>query len=71
MKNKFSEKQINDIECNRTPTGYVWHHNEAPGKMELVKRIDHDRCVGGVAHTGGNALWGSGTGNKFEKGESF
>ena len=44
--------------CVDTPSGYVWHHNEETGKMQLVKVEDHDRTQGGAAHTGGKALWG-------------
>lgn len=58
LRKKFTPEQLKDIEENRTPTGYVWHHNEEPGKMQLVKREDHDRTIGGAAHTGGNILWG-------------
>ena len=71
LRSKFTDEQLKDIENNRTPTGYVWHHNETPGKMELVKRSDHDRAIGGAAHTGGSALWGPDSVNKSEKGESF
>lgn len=71
LRSRFTDEQLNDIENNRTPTGYVWHHNEVPGKMELVKRCDHDRAIGGAAHTGGSALWGPDSVNKSEKGESF
>lgn len=71
LRSKFTDEQLNDIKNNRTPTGYVWHHNETPGKMELVKRSDHDRAIGGAAHTGGSALWGPDSVNKTEKGESF
>lgn len=37
LRSKFTPEQIKDIEEGRTPTGYVWHHNEEPGKMQLVK----------------------------------
>lgn len=60
---KFTDEQIEDIENMDTPTGYVWHHNEEVGKMQLVKVEDHDRTQGGAAHTGGKALWGGGYGN--------
>lgn len=54
----FSEEQLEEIEDGDTPSGYVWHHNEETGKMQLVKMEDHDRTQGGAAHTGGKALWG-------------
>ena len=63
LKAKFTDEQIEDIENMDTPTGYVWHHNEEVGKMQLVKVEDHDRTQGGAAHTGGKALWGGGYGN--------
>ena len=71
LRSKFTPEQIKDIEEGRTPTGYVWHHNEEPGKMQLVKREDHDRAIGGAAHTGGNSLWGADSVDNGKKGESF
>lgn len=72
LRSKFTPEQIKDIEEGRTPTGYVWHHNEEPGKMQLVKREDHDRAIGGAAHTGGNSLWGADSvDNSSTKGECF
>lgn len=71
LRSKFTEEQLKDIEEGRTPTGYVWHHNEEPGKMQLVKREDHDRAIGGAAHTGGNSLWGADSIDNSKKGESF
>lgn len=69
LRSKFTAEQLQDIEEGKTPTGYVWHHNEEPGKMQLVKREDHDRVIGGAAHTGGNSLWGAESVDK--KGENF
>ena len=71
LRSKFTPEQIKDIEEGRTPSGYVWHHNEEPGKMQLVKREDHDRVIGGAAHTGGNSLWGADSVDNSKKGESF
>ena len=71
LRSKFTEEQLKDIEEGRTPTGYVWHHNEEPGKMQLVKREDHDRVIGGAAHTGGNSLWGADSVDNSKKGEQF
>lgn len=71
LRNKFTAEQLHDIEEGRTPRGYVWHHNEEPGKMQLVKREDHDRAIGGAAHTGGNSLWGADSVDNSKKGESF
>lgn len=71
LRSKFTPSQLEQIESGVTPDGYVWHHNEEPGKMQLVKKVDHDRCIGGAAHTGGNALWGPDSVVKEQKGERF
>lgn len=71
LKSIFTEEQLKNIEDGQTPTGYVWHHNEEPGKMQLVKREDHDKTIGGAAHTGGNSLWGADSGDSRKKGETF
>lgn len=71
LRSKFTDEQLQDIEAGRTPKGYVWHHNEEPGKMQLVKREDHDRVIGGAAHTGGSSLWGADSVDNSKKGESF
>lgn len=60
LRKQFTSEQLEDIDDGKTPEGYVWHHNEETGKMQLVKIEDHDRTQGGAAHTGGKALWGGG-----------
>lgn len=60
LRNTFTDEQLEEIQDGDTPSGYVWHHNEETGKMQLVKIEDHDRTQGGAAHTGGKALWGGG-----------
>ena len=57
---KFNERQRDDIEYGRTPYGYVWHHNEETGKMQLVDYDTHER----TRHTGGKAIWGGGRENR-------
>ena len=59
LRQQFTKEQLQDIKNGDTPRGYTWHHNENPGKMQLVKTKDHDRTIGGAAHTGGNSLWGN------------
>lgn len=76
LKSQFSEEQIEDIENVRTPRGYTWHHTEEPGRMQLVKTEDHDKRIGGAAHTGGNSIWGNksvdkGIEENEQKGEAF
>lgn len=60
IREQFTDDQIEDIMNGDTPEGYVWHHSEDTGKMQLVKVEDHDLTRGGAAHTGGRALWGGG-----------
>ena len=64
MKEKFTPEQIEQIkdgvEDGTAPDGYVWHHNEETGKMELVDADVHAK----TGHTGGRAIWGGGTENR-------
>ncbi len=57
LKAKFTPRQLKQIEQGKVPGGYVWHHNEEKGKMELVDAKTHDAAK----HTGGRALWGGGS----------
>lgn len=64
LKMRFSSEQLEDIKNGLTPRDFVWHHNEIPGKMQLVRRIDHDKTLypnavrNSPAHTGGSSIWG-------------
>lgn len=50
-------EQIKDgIQDGTAPDGYVWHHNEEPGIIQLVDAEIHS----GTGHTGGRLLWGGG-----------
>ncbi|MCR2802294.1 HNH endonuclease [Paenibacillus soyae] len=53
----FTADQMEDIHNGDTPEGYVWHHTEEPGRMELVEVEEHAHS----AHTGGRELWGGGS----------
>ncbi|MEI7247060.1 HNH endonuclease [Pectobacterium carotovorum] len=53
---QFSDEQLEQIENGETPDGYTWHHNEEPGKMQLISTEDHQNN----RHTGGKAIWGGG-----------
>ena len=57
QKANFTPDQLRMIEKGmpRIP-GLTWHHNEIPGKMQLVDFKIHDK----TGHTGGNHLWGGG-----------
>ena len=60
MRDKFSEEQIDQIKEGikegTAPEGYVWHHNEEAGTLQLVDAKIH----AGTGHTGGRAVWGGG-----------
>ncbi|KIL72274.1 HNH endonuclease [Bacillus badius] len=55
IRSKFNENQIKDIKAGKTPRGYVWHHHEKRGILQLVNREIHNK----TGHTGGKAIWGS------------
>ena len=42
------------------PDGYVWHHNEECGKIQLVEYDLHAH----TGHTGGRSVWGGGNENR-------
>lgn len=55
---KFTPRQLEQIR-NGEPriSGLTWHHNEVPGKMQLVNAEDHSAA----RHTGGRSIWGGGS----------
>ena len=57
---KFTPEQIEQIKNGDRPDGYVWHHAENSGEMQLIKKEDHDQ----TGHTGGKAIWGGGSDNR-------
>ena len=56
----FDQEQIDDIANNYTPEGYVWHHTEDRGEMQLVDAEIHAK----TGHTGGKSVWGGGSENR-------
>ena len=60
----FSEQELKAIEENldKAPAGYVWHHNEEEGLMQLVVEAEHKSVN---PHTGGMSLWRKGYGKKI------
>ena len=54
---QFTPRQIEQIK-NGEPriSGLTWHHNELPGRMQLVNADVHNTC----RHTGGRSIWGGG-----------
>ena len=59
LKSLFTADQIINIQANKTPPGYVWHHSEIEGVMQLVPSEIHMA----TSHTGGNSLWGANQGS--------
>lgn len=55
---QFTPRQLEQIK-NGEPriSGLTWHHNEIPGRMQLVDANDHNTC----RHTGGRSIWGGGS----------
>lgn len=55
---RFTPRQLEQIK-NGEPriSGLIWHHNEIPGKMQLVDANEHNIC----RHTGGRSIWGGGS----------
>lgn len=54
---QFSSMQLEQIALGETPDGYVWHHHETPGRLELVDESIHAN----TGHTGGRLIWGGGS----------
>lgn len=60
LRDMFTEEQLEEIEYSDTPDGYVWHHGEEPGSLQLVDKTTHEQ----TAHTGGRSIWGGGSENR-------
>lgn len=60
LSSTFTDEQLEQIENGDRPDGYVWHHAENPGELQLVNREIHDS----TGHTGGQAVWGGGSQNR-------
>ena len=52
----FTKEQLQQIMDGLTPDGFIWHHNEIAGRMQLVNFETHIK----TGHTGGRAIWGGG-----------
>ena len=57
LRKQFSERQLEQIENGNKPSGFIWHHNENRGVMQLVDANTHLEN----GHTGGKAIWGGGS----------
>ena len=52
----FSDAEIAQLRRGETPDNMTWHHHQDVGRMQLVRRAEHETFTGG--HTGGWSLWG-------------
>lgn len=60
LEDSFTSEQLEQITIGETPDGYVWHHSEVPGRLELVDEQTHAQS----GHDGGRSLWGGGADNR-------
>ena len=58
LERSFSRGQLQQIRNGATPDGFVWHHHEMPGRMQLVDFAAHQQ----TPHIGGRYIWGGGSG---------
>lgn len=54
LKKKFTKQQLFTMKKGNTPKGYIWHHHQQRGLMQLVNKDDHEN----TGHTGGKSIWG-------------
>lgn len=57
LADRFAPEQLEQIKNGDTPDGYVWHHHEEKGRMQLVDSETHAM----TGHTGGRSIWGGGS----------
>ncbi|WNS76266.1 HNH endonuclease [Bacillus sp. DTU_2020_1000418_1_SI_GHA_SEK_038] len=53
----LSSHDMGGLKMGVTPEGYVWHHHEQPGVIQLVDEEIHQN----TGHTGGREIWGGGS----------
>ena len=56
LKKMFNKEELADIAEGVIPEGFVWHHSETEGLMQLVEESIH----AATGHDGGMSLWGIG-----------
>lgn len=57
LREKFDERQLEQIANGDTPEGYVCHHHQEVGRMQVVNAEIHAKS----GHTGGKEIWGGGS----------
>ncbi|NHC41056.1 HNH endonuclease [Bacillus sp. MM2020_1] len=53
----LSPGEVQALQHNITPEGYVWHHHQQPGVLQLINEETHQH----THHIGGRELWGGGS----------
>jgi hypothetical protein len=56
----FDADQLEAIQAGEKPSGFSWHHDVEPGRMQLVPTRIHQNC----GHYGGKNIWGGGADNR-------
>lgn len=54
---ELADQAANVSEAWRKANGYVWHHHQKLGTMQLVKKSAHNVADGGAPHAGGVAIF--------------
>ena len=52
---KFTSRQIQELANGITPSGFVWHHHQDAGVLQLVEEKAHSKTY----HIGGYTIWGN------------
>ena len=55
LRKKFTRQQIQELANNITPNGFVWHHHQDAGILQLVEEKAHSMTY----HIGGYTIWGN------------
>ncbi|TYR73462.1 HNH endonuclease [Rossellomorea vietnamensis] len=56
----LTSSEVAGLKFGHTPDGFVWHHAEQPGVLQLVDEDLHQN----TGHTGGRDIWGGGSDNR-------
>lgn len=54
LRREFTAKQIAQLKKGETPSGFIWHHRQSEGQMQLVDKKTHNSTF----HYGGKSIWG-------------
>lgn len=60
LRSVFNDRELIKLSNGITPDRFVWHHSQYDGVLQLVLKKHHSIRDGGVAHLGGDKIWGIG-----------